>query len=374
MKPRLPSHLTVRVEPPDGDGEEMLVFTSARRRIAIKGHSFREFAELVMPLLDGRLTLAEIQERVADTFAAKDLAECIELLSRQHLLEDAETLDVPPRLAERLAPQLGYFREVGGSPTHLQQRLREATVTVVGLGALGAAAALSLAASGIGRIRCLERQPVAPTDPFLAQAFSLADVGRPRVDVVRERIACVNPDATVETIGDALESDSDVADAIRGADLALDCLDPGLASLTYKLNRACLEGRMPCCFGEVSAFEGIVGPTVLPLESACYLCYQMRLVACAEDPEDAFAGLKLLDRRRADDSGVRENLAFCTGVVGNMIALEGFKLLLGGRSSTVGSVLVIDFTRGISAKHVVLRKPWCPACFRPARTGNAAPQ
>jgi adenylyltransferase/sulfurtransferase len=167
----------------------------------------------------------------------------------------------------------------------------------------------------------------------------------------------------VELIGDPLETDAHVAQALDGTNLVLGCLDPGLASLTYRVNRAALQGRIPCCFGEVSAFEGIVGPSVIPFESACYLCYQMRVVACAEDPEDAFAGLKHLDRRRVDDSAVRENLPFCAGIVGNMVALEGFKLLLGGRSSTVGNVMIIDFTRGTSAKHIVLRKPWCPACF-----------
>ena len=363
MKPRLLRHLTLRVEPPGSDGEEVLVFTSARRRVAMKGHSFREFAELVVPLLDGRLTLAEIQERVAGTFSGKDLGTCIDLLLRQQLLEDADAADGPVALPERLAPQIGYFREIGGSAPQLQQRLRDATVTIVGLGALGAVAAVSLAASGIGRIRCLEHRQVAPTDPFLAQSFAVADVGRSRTDVVHERIVGVNPEAAVEAVGDALATDADVAHAISGSTLVLNCLDPGLASLTYKVNRACLERRVPCCFGEVTAFEGIVGPTVLPYESACYLCYQMRLVACAEDPEDAFAALKHLDSRQADDGGVRENLAFCAGVVGNMMALEAFKLLLGGRCSTIGSIQVIDFTRGASAKHVVLRKPWCPACF-----------
>src|SRR5262249_3807211 len=225
MKPRLPSHLKFRVEPPNDEGEETLVFTSARRRIAIKGHSFREFGELVAPLLDGQSTLEEIQQRAADAFAAKDIADCIELLSRHHLVEDAETTQAPPALAEQLAPQFAYFREVDASPAQLQEQLRAATVTVVGLGALGAVAAISLAASGVGRLRCIERQPVAPTDPFLAQTFSLSDVGRRRTDVVCERVAGVNPDAKVEIVADALESDTDIAHAIAGSTLALGCLD-----------------------------------------------------------------------------------------------------------------------------------------------------
>jgi bacteriocin biosynthesis cyclodehydratase domain-containing protein len=162
---------------------------------------------------------------------------------------------------------------------------------------------------------------------------------------------------------------------LHGANVVLGCLDRGHASLTYKLNRASLAAGIPCCYGEVSAFEGVIGPTVIPQESACYLCYQMRLVACADDPQDAFSALQYNDRRGADDSARRENLPFCTGMVGNMMALEAFKALVGGRSSTVGGIIAFDFTRARASRHTVLRKPWCPACFTPKspqqKTANA---
>lgn len=362
MKPRLPSHYILRFEPPGSSGDESIIFTSARRRVVVKGHSFREFLELVVPLLDGHHTLAEIQARVAGVFAPEDLAECIALLSNQRLIEDADIVDLATG-AERMEPQLNYFREVSDDPRAVQDRLAAVLVTVVGLGALGAVAATALAAAGVGHIRFVESLPVARTDPFLSQLFSLGDVGKPRAAVVEARIAAVNPATQVESVGEKLETDADVAGVIAGSDFVLGCLDPGLASLTYKLNRACLQTHIPWCAGETSAFEGVVGPTVLPHDTACYLCYQMRLVACTEDPGEALAGLKHLDRRNSDDSGHRENLAFGAGIVGNMMALEAFKTLIGGRSSTAGKVVVLDFGQATSQKHVVLRKPWCPACF-----------
>jgi bacteriocin biosynthesis cyclodehydratase domain-containing protein len=365
MKPRLLSHLTMRVEPPGSDGEETLVFTSKRRRIAIKGHSFREFAEKVVPLLNGRQTLAEIQARVVETFTAGDVADAIGLLHQNNLIEDAESWSAAASPADWRDPQSAYFRELGESPARLQEKLHASNVAVFGLGPLGAVVASSLAASGVRRISCIDREPVMPSDTFLAQCLTLADVGRPRTEAVRDRLAAIDPAVRVDIVGDVLKSDADVLGALRGMDLVIGCLDPGHASLSYKLNRAVLAARIPCCFGDVSAFEGVVGPTVIPFESACYLCYQMRLVACAEDPEDAFASLHYQDQRAVDDSPRRENLPFCAGAVGSMMGLEGFKLLLGGRSSTIGSILAFDFTRGRTSRHVVLRKPWCPACFAP---------
>ena len=171
MKPRLHDHFEVRFQPPGASGEEGLVFTSERRRVVVKGHSFREFLRDVVPLLDGLHSLEEIHGRVKDTFDAEDLDTCLALLSEQGLLEDAETVALEPELEHTLGPQLNYFREVGGDPAELQDRLAQATVTVVGLGAFGAVAATALAASGVGRVRCVDHLQVTPTDPFLAQVF-----------------------------------------------------------------------------------------------------------------------------------------------------------------------------------------------------------
>jgi len=379
MKPRLQSHYSIRLEPPASSGEEVLVFTSARRRIVVKGHSFREFFRVVVPLLDGRHAIEEIHREVADLFSAEDINNCLTLLSQHRLIEDAEALQFDSALSERLAPQLNYFREIGEDPVCLQKRLADSTVAVVGLGAFGAVAAGAMAATGVGRILCIDHLPVVSTDAFLSQVFSLKDVGKLRISVVRGILESLNPSLKVDLIGDPLSGDEEMEAAIAGSNFVLGCLDPGLSAFTYKLNRACLKRRIPWCSGEVSAFEGVVGPTVFPFQTACYLCYHMRMVACADDPQDALSGLKHLDRRKRDESSFRENLAFGTGIVGNMIALEAFKHLTGTRPSTSGKVVTLDFLRARSEHHVVLRKPWCPACFNPwanpvPSTPSGAPQ
>ena len=163
-------------------------------------------------------------------------------------------------------------------------RLAEACVGVVGLGALGGVAASALAAAGVGRVRCIDSAAVSAADPYLAQLYGLGDVGRPRAEVVQERIAAVAPETSVEVNAEPLLTDEAVAGAVAGADFVLGCVDPGLASVTYKLNRVCLEQRISWTAGTASAFMGVVGPTVIPYETACYLCYQGRAIACLDDP------------------------------------------------------------------------------------------
>ena len=98
----------------------------------------------------------------------------------------------------------------------------------------------------------------------------------------------------------------------------------------------------------------------------------MRAVACTENPEEEFAHLRFLDRRKRDDSGRRENLVFGAGIVGNLLALEAFRGLLGLPAAASGRVIVFDFMESTSKKHVVLRKPWCPACFATKAKAEAA--
>jgi adenylyltransferase/sulfurtransferase len=123
-----------------------------------------------------------------------------------------------------------------------------------------------------------------------------------------------------------------------------------------------------------AAFEVTVGPLVAPYETACYLCYRMRAVACADEPEEEFAFQSFLDRRKRDDSATRENLVFGTTTAGQLAALEVFKELSGVVApSTKGAIVVFDLIKLATTTHVVLRKPWCPACHGGRDTRQATP-
>lgn len=371
-KPRLPSHYYVRFEPPDSSGDEVLYFTSERRKIKLKGRLFREFFQAVIPLLDGQHTVEELQVTLADLFTPDSLLQGLQLLAEHNLLEDGDNDSLAVELQERLTPQLNFFHELNLDPATTQQRLLQATVAVVGLGGAGATAALALAAAHVGTIRCIDNAQVGVTDPCLAPLFLPADVGHLRSEVLRRKMSDLTSTVTTVSYNDPLESDEAVLQAIQGAQFVICCLDQGQVSQIYKLNRACLRAGIPWVSGTVSALEGIVGPTVSPYETACYLCYKMRAVACADNPEDEFEFQRFLDRHKRDDSGQHENLGVGAGIVGNMLALEAIKVLTGAlEPSLFGRLTIIDFLHLSMKKHVVLRKPWCPACGVPNPSGEA---
>ncbi len=369
-KPRLRRYFHVRLEPAEAAAEESLVFTSGRRRIRVTGRGLGEFFQHVAPLLDGKRTLDEIEQAVALLFSRADLESALLLLAGHQLLEDGAADTAVEDQRTGLAPQLNFFHELGGGFT-FQQRLAAATVTVIGATGAAAQAALSLAIAGVGTLRLSDPQPITPADVYLSTVFDLQDTGLLRADVLRGKIARVAPEVTCVAQTGQLQTEEDVAQAVRGSHFVVCSVDAGLSSLLYQLNRVCHANSIPWTSAAVSGFEGILGPTILPGQTPCYLCYRMRAVACAESPEDEFAFQRFLDQRKQDDSGQRENLVFACGAMGHLLGLEVMKCLTGAAEPAVsGNILAVDFLTMTTTRHTVLQKPWCPVCFQQESTSR----
>jgi molybdopterin-synthase adenylyltransferase len=362
-RPQLLRSYHVLFEPPGSDGEEALVFISSLRRVRVTGRFFREFHEEVIPLLDGARSFDDIAAAVAESFAIDDLAAAIDLLAENGVLLDAADLDPMADENYRLEPQLNLFQAIGGAPALVQAKLARSTVAVVGLGGAGASVAMALAGCGIGQIRCLDDAEVGPADPYLAPFYNRKDLGMSRAHALAKRLLDVSPALSCTEVTGALADDAAVRSALDGCDFVVNCLDQGQLSLAYKLNRVCLELGTSSIFGAATGLEVRVGPLVVPGETACFMCYQMRLTACAQRPEEALRFQSYLDRRKRDDSARHENLACGPNICGQLLSLDTVKHLSGILEPSLrGRLFVLNLAQLTASTHHVLRKPWCPAC------------
>ena len=186
-----------------------------------------------------------------------------------------------------------------------------------------------------------------------------------RAAAVVRAIKAAAPQVRARVHDAPMETEDDIRAGIEGCGFVICCLDAGQSNLIFKLNRVCLDRRIRWTSCALAGTEVIVGPTIYPFEGPCYLCYRMRSVACAGNPEDAFAFERYLDHRKQDDSGRRENLVFGAGIAANLAGLEVVSELTGLPAPTgKGTIAVFNLVSCTVSKHVVLRKPWCPACFR----------
>lgn len=103
--------------------------------------------------------------------------------------------------------------------------LAAAKVCVVGVGGVGSWAVEALARSAIGQITLIDMDHVAESNVNRQLPAIEPEFGRPKVQVLRERIQVINPGCRVETVEEFVTADN--LDALIDADnhWVLDCID-----------------------------------------------------------------------------------------------------------------------------------------------------
>ncbi len=136
-----------------------------------------------------------------------------------------------------------------------QRRLRNARVLVVGAGGLGSPALLYLAAAGIGTIGVVDDDLVDLSNLQRQVLHGVGDVGRPKVDSARDRIAQVDPSIRVRCHSTRLDA-GNALEILGEYDLVLDGTDN--FPTRYLVDDACAILGIPDVWGSVFRFDGQV--------------------------------------------------------------------------------------------------------------------
>jgi adenylyltransferase/sulfurtransferase len=222
-----------------------------------------------------------------------------------------------------------------------QDRLRDASVLVVGLGALGSPAALYLAAAGIGHLGLLDDQRVELSNLNRQVLYQQADIKRFKVEAARDRMLSLDPSLRVDALVETFRPANAEA-LLKPYDLVVDGTDT--FETKFLLNDAAIILRRPLVHGAALQWGGQV-LTVLP-GGPCLRCL------FHEPPEPGAV-------QSCEEAGI---LGAVTGVIGSMQAEEAIKVLLGKGETLKGRILQHD---GLDAetRTVEFRKdPGCPVC------------
>jgi len=223
-----------------------------------------------------------------------------------------------------------------------QRKLKAARVLLVGGGGLGSPAALYLAAAGIGTIGLVEFDAVSESNLQRQVLYGTADVGRPKLEAARERIADLNPLVQLEAHAARLSAQN-ALDIVRAYDVVLDGTDN--FPTRYLVNDACVLTRRPYVYGSVFRFEGQASVFGAP-DGPCYRCLFPEPPPPGAVPD-------------CEEGGV---LGVLPGLIGVIQATEVLKLVLGAGEALIGRLLLVDALRMQFRTLRLERDPECPAC------------
>src|SRR5580658_4551002 len=105
------------------------------------------------------------------------------------------------------------------------QRLLQASVCVVGLGGVGSWAAEALARSGVGRITLVDLDDVCLSNVNRQLHALDGAIGRPKVEVMAERIRAINPACRVNAVAEFFSESTAEEILAPGFDFVLDAID-----------------------------------------------------------------------------------------------------------------------------------------------------
>lgn len=239
-----------------------------------------------------------------------------------------ETDDAPPRPSAAFAAR----------PSILRKALPDARVAIVGHGVLGTAVRSLLTGMPCGSVTVFESASVARAsgDGGSQAAISEQSLRRPR-------------------------GASEWTEALSGCDwvvAAQDCFEPEELA---EINNAALSLSMPWSLVCFDGYEGWVGPTFVPGQTACFSCFQARLLAGASKPKHVFMDPHVKVHRVPSPWSAGPETGAWVSLITSIFALE-FISATRGRSFTFGEMLIVHRLNLTFQRKSVLRLPRCPDC------------
>jgi adenylyltransferase/sulfurtransferase len=223
-----------------------------------------------------------------------------------------------------------------------QRRLLEGSVLLIGAGGLGCPVAQYLAAAGVGRIGLVDFDVVDESNLQRQVLYGTADVGRPKVEVARERIEAMNPDVAVETYQERLSSGNALA-MLGDYEVVVDGTDN--FPTRYLSNDACVLLEKPNVYGAILRFDGQAS-TFDSQRGPCYRCLFPEPPPPGTVPDCAEGGV----------------LGVLPGIIAMIQSTETLKLLARIGEPLIGRLLHVNALEMKFSEFRVAKDPQCPVC------------
>lgn len=247
-------------------------------------------------------------------------------------------IDMSNEQIERYSRQI-ILMDIG---TKGMGKIRNSTVGVVGAGGLGCPAIQALVAAGIGRIKVIDGDLVEISNLPRQFLHHSSDIGKKKVDSIKEKAKNMNPDVKVE-IFDKYLNKSNVEEFLKECDFVIEASDN--FATKFLVNDACVHFDIPFSTAGVVKYYGQI-LSVIPGVTACYRCVFGN--PSGEDPSNTCAG-----------AGV---MGTVPAFAGNLQANEAIKSIIGLNDKLMKGLFLFDLMYNTFEMIKVKKHQDCPAC------------
>jgi molybdopterin/thiamine biosynthesis adenylyltransferase len=227
---------------------------------------------------------------------------------------------------------------MGFSQSH-QERLKDSTALIAGIGGLGGTAALYLASAGIGKM-ILAHSGKLTLSSMNRQILMRHDhIGKVRVEQAKKSIEDINPDVEV-MIYDERTTDNNIERLLDGVDIALSAR-PNFRE-RRALNIGCITENILMIEAAMNGMEGYLF-NIIPHVTPCLNC-----IYPEDNPEWEELGFPVLGA--------------VSGMLGCIMAVEAIKLLTNFGKPLLNSMLVFNLSDMLFEKLNIHRDINCVVC------------
>jgi molybdopterin/thiamine biosynthesis adenylyltransferase len=243
------------------------------------------------------------------------------------------------RLSEREIERYRRQLMLQGFTLRQQERLRNSTALIAGIGGLGGTAALYLAVAGIGQMTLAHYGRLTESNMNRQILMRHDWIGRSRVEQATRSIREINPDVEIE-ICDERSSEDNIDRLLRAVDIAIS----GRPNFRERrvLNEACVRKGIPMVEAAMNGMEGYLF-NVVPKETPCLHCLYPE-----DDPSWEELGFPVLGA--------------VSGMLGCLMAIEAIKLLTGYGRPMASQMLIFNTFDMEFRKVKIHRDPGCRIC------------
>jgi molybdopterin/thiamine biosynthesis adenylyltransferase len=188
----------------------------------------------------------------------------------------------------RLQKQIFFLMDMTSSyleVVRIQKSIKESTVAIWGIGAVGSWLLIELLHMGFEKIKILDFDVVQQSDISRHAFFSREKCGALKIDAYKELCNSINPNAVVYGYKQTITTGSDLNSYLHDVDLIVNCSDePYIGYTSIYLSRYCIaRNKVMFIAGGFDAHLACLGEFIIPHITPCADCYNSYFKASLKD-------------------------------------------------------------------------------------------